>query len=444
MFNQMVGYLRPQEFGGQKGQLSTVVLHYVLVSLLVVGPLASLALAFFGGEQIAAAPAMIVGLAVALVAFFLLWLVREEREELAGWLALLLLFAGASYGMVALGGVRSNLVIAYALILLLSSLILPGMRATVIFSALSAFALLGLYWLEVAGVLSYSAESPHFAAVLAPLLVLGLTAVLLILGQRALRQAQQRAHTSETAATSLGAELQTLNQQLEAQVVARTRALALSSEVSRRLSTILERRQLVDEVVSQLQQAFNYYHVHVYLLGGSADDLVLAGGTGEAGAAMRQRGHKLAMGQGLVGRAAATRLPVLAPDVHQDRAWLPNPLLPQTKAEVAVPILLGEELLGVLDVQHDLVGGLGAADVELLAAIANQVAVALQNARLYEAAQQEVERQVLLNTITQQIQSTTSVEQALQVAVRELGRALPGRTAAIRLEPGSRHEQDAG
>jgi putative methionine-R-sulfoxide reductase with GAF domain len=444
MFQQIAGYLRPPDTGGRAGQLGSVLLHWLLVSLLVLGPLASLALALLGGGTVATTPAILAGLGVGLFMIFLLWLARHGRAMLAGWMALLLVFAGVTYSLVATGGVRSSLAIAYLLVVVLSSLILPAPRATIIFSLLSVLALFGLYWLEVAGLLPNAVTDLHVLDALVPALVVILVAALVSRGQQVRYQTLTRARASETTAARINEELQALNQELEAHVIARTRALALSSEVSRRLSTILDRHQLVNEVVSQLQQAFNYYHVHVYLLGDQGDELLLAGGTGDAGAAMRQRGHKLAMGQGLVGRAAVTRLPVLAPDVHQDRTWLPNPLLPQTKAEVAVPIMLGEELLGVLDVQHDMIGGLGAEDVDLLTTIANQVAVALQNARLYESAQQEVERQVLLNTIAQRIQSTTSVEQALQVAVRELGRALPGQAAAVRLEPGSRHDHGNG
>jgi putative methionine-R-sulfoxide reductase with GAF domain len=444
MFQRIAGNLRPPHTGGRAGQLGSILLHRLLVSLLVLGPLTALALAFFGGGPVAVVPAILGGLGLGLYMFFLLWLVRQGRANLAGWLVLLLLFAGVTYGVAAAGGVRSNLTVAYLLVVVLSSLILPAPRAPAILSILSVLALLGVYWLEVAGFLRYPETDLHILDALAPALVLILVAALVSRGQQVLHQTLRRARASEAAAASIHEELQALNQELEAHVIARTRALALSSEVSRRLSTVLDRHQLVDEVVSQLQQAFNYYHVHVYLLGDSGDDLVLAGGTGEAGAIMRQRGHKLTMGQGLVGRAALTRLPVLAPDVHQDRGWLPNPLLPQTKGEVAVPILLGEELLGVVDVQHEMIGGLGAEDVDLLTTIANQVAVALQNSRLYETAQQEVERQVLLNTITQRIQSTTSVEQALQVAVRELGRALPGQVAAVRLQPDSRSERGTG
>jgi putative methionine-R-sulfoxide reductase with GAF domain len=439
--NWITRYLPPTEASGQAEQLRQALLYFVVVSLMVLAPLASLTLALLGGASLAQDPSILAGFGVGLLMLLLLRLVRVGQTELAGWLVLLILFAGITYGVVSFDGVRNSLIIAYALIVALSSFILPDPRATAIFVALSAVTLLGLYALEVASVLQYPDDTLDGVDVFIPVFVLVLVGALVSRAERALREALERARASEADVAEINQELEALNQELEARVIARTRALALSGEVSRRLSTILDRQELVAEIVSQLQQAFNYYHVHVYLLGESGEEMVLAGGTGEAGAVMLERGHKLAMGRGLVGRAASTRLAVLAPDVQLQPAWLPNPLLPQTKSEVAVPIILGEELLGVLDVQHDMVGGLGPEDVELLTSIANQVAVGLQNARLYAAAQKEVERALLLNTITQRIQNTTSVEQALQVAVRELGRVLPGQLAAVRLDPDGQREQ---
>lgn len=216
---------------------------------------------------------------------------------------------------------------------------------------------------------------------------------------------------------------------------ARTRALETSTEVSRRLSTILDREQLATEVVRQVQSAFNYYHTHIYLIDEATQDLVMAGGTGEAGRMMLSSGHRIPAGRGLTGRAAATNSVVLVPDVSQEEGWLPNPLLPDTKSEVAVPIAVGERVLGVLDVQHNVVNGLSAADADMLQSIANQVAIALQNANLFFEAQQRAERQALVNLITQRIQSATTVEKAMQVAVRELGWALGARHASVQLEP---------
>lgn len=441
MFKSISSYLRLPEAGGEAEQGRRSLLNTVLVCTLVLGPLVSLGMALFGGSSRWQEAIIFTGIAVGLFSLFLHWLAKQGQEDLAAWLTLLVFVGVVTLVVVSDYGVRSNLTMAYALMVILSGLILADRRATIAFVGLSAATLLAVYLLELAGVLVYPDGRASIVALLIPLAVLAAVGALVARSGHALDDALRRARASDAALANANQKLGALNQELEARVIARTRALALSSEISRRLSTILDRRQLVDEIINQLRQAFNYYHVHVYLLGESGEEMVLAGGTGEAGAAMLESGHRLRLDQGLVGRAASTRLPVFAPDVQQDPTWLPNPLLPQTKAEVAVPIILGDELLGVLDVQHDTLSGLGTEDVDLLTTIANQAAVGLQNARLYEAAQQDVEREVLLNTITQRIQSTTSVEQALQVAVRELGRILPGQMAAVRLQPEPKRER---
>jgi len=236
-------------------------------------------------------------------------------------------------------------------------------------------------------------------------------------------------------------ELQRTLLDLENRVADRTRAIELSADISRRLSIILGPAQLVAEVVELIQSTFDYYHVQIYLYDESGNNLAMMGGTGDVGRTMLRYGHQLAKGQGLVGKACDIGAMVLVADTQKDPNWLANPLLPETRSEIAVPIMMGNQVLGALDVQENRVDGLAQQDADLLAAIANQVAIALRNARQFSKAEKQAERQAQVNRIIQQIQSTQTIENALQVAVREIGKVMdaPRTAASIRL---SRSRQD--
>ena len=133
--------------------------------------------------------------------------------------------------------------------------------------------------------------------------------------------------------------------------------LEVSRMATRQISATLDLDELLPQVVRLLQESFNYYHVHVYLLDTESGYLNMAEGSGEPGRIMKEQGHQREVGIGLVGHVAATGQSVLVPDVSRDERWVYNPLLPETRAELTVPLMLREpgkeEVLGVIDVQND-------------------------------------------------------------------------------------------
>jgi GAF domain-containing protein/signal transduction histidine kinase len=157
--------------------------------------------------------------------------------------------------------------------------------------------------------------------------------------------------------------------------------------VSRRITSALSLDELLHQVVHLIQQSFGYYHVHVYMADVETGHMVLREGTGEPGRIMKARGYRIRVGEGLVGHTGQEGKAMLIPDVSQEPRWLPNPMLPDTKSELTVPLKLGDELLGVLDVQGDQVGGLTEDDMALLEGLGGQIAVAIANTRLFEQIQ---------------------------------------------------------
>lgn len=213
---------------------------------------------------------------------------------------------------------------------------------------------------------------------------------------------------------------------LEKRVAQRTQALAASGEISRQLSSIRDKETLAREVVRQLQASFNYYHAHIYLMDETGIHLVMTGGTGEVGAILLSQGHKIPTGKGLVGRAAERKEVILVPDISRDPNWLPNPLLPETKAEIAVPIMAGHNVLGVLDVQNNVLDSLTDQDASLLRSIADQAAIALQNISATENVTKradELQKVAKVSTVASSIidDEQKMLAQVVQLTQRQFG-----------------------
>ena len=186
------------------------------------------------------------------------------------------------------------------------------------------------------------------------------------------------------------AERRRLEQQVQESLKRRASQVQTSTEVAQEIAATPNLDVLFREVVNLVQERFGYYHAHVYTLEDS--DLVMQEGTGEAGRKIKESGHKIPLTakKSLVAGTSRSGKPVLVADVSQDPSWLPNPLLPETKSELAVPIMLGDQVLGVLDVQNNTVGALDEEDQIMLMGLCGQIAVAINNHRL-DAKRREAE-----------------------------------------------------
>ena len=208
----------------------------------------------------------------------------------------------------------------------------------------------------------------------------------------------------------------------------RARRLAAVAQISTASSQELEVEKLLNTVVHLTQRHFALYHAHIFLYNEATQELQITACGWKEGDE-HEGTHEtvsipLSKEQSLVARAARTRQAVIINDVRSDPSWLPNPLLPDTRAEMAVPLVIGDEVLGVLDVQADRLNAFSEEDANIQTTLASQVATSLQNARSFARAQKQAERESTLNAISQKIQSATSVEAVLQIAARELGHAL--------------------
>ena len=185
--------------------------------------------------------------------------------------------------------------------------------------------------------------------------------------------------------TTMIGQLREFIDTLEQRVAERTQALTTVAEVSTAASTILETDRLLQQVVDLAKERFGFYHAHVYLLNEAGDTLVLSSGAGEVGRQMVAEGHSIPLDreQSLVARAARERKGVTVNDVTTAPDFLPNPLLPNTRSELAVPMMLGEQVIGVFDVQSEVIGRFADADITVQTTLASQIASAVQNARSY-------------------------------------------------------------
>ena len=225
------------------------------------------------------------------------------------------------------------------------------------------------------------------------------------------------------------------NSRLYRQAQRRARQLSTSAEISRAVTSILHLDDLLPQVVNLIRDSFEYDHAQIFLLSDDGSRANLVASTGEAGQQLLERRHSLPVGsRSVVGQVMATGEPQIALDTADARAiHYPNPLLPRTRSEMALPLIAKGQILGALDVQSNQSGAFTDADTRMLASLADMVATAIDNARLFELSEQRAEEMAFLFNVTTAAAASPDLEESLAQAVETLRATMNVTSASIYL-----------
>jgi PAS domain S-box-containing protein len=201
------------------------------------------------------------------------------------------------------------------------------------------------------------------------------------------------------------------------QIEQTARQLRIAAEIAERLNTITELEQLLEEAVNQLQTRFGFYHAHIYLLDENGEDLVVQAGSGHVGLTLKREKHSIPLSRedSLVARAGRTRQPVVASDVQTEEGFMPNPMLPDTRSEAAIPLVSGERLLGVLDMQDEQVDRFTQADVDTLTTLVGQMTSSIESAELFGQVKLERAQAEALYEISNKLNTAQSKDEILHI-----------------------------
>ncbi len=224
------------------------------------------------------------------------------------------------------------------------------------------------------------------------------------------------------------------NAQLLEESRARTLQLETAAEIARDVSGSLNLDELLAKSVDYIRQRFEFYHAAIFLLDATGEWAVIREATGEAGAQMKRVGHKLQVGsKSIVGYVAGRGEPLVVNDTGKDATYYANPLLPGTQSEAALPLKVGERMVGVMDVQSARPYAFTADSLRTLRILADQLGVAVVNSELFAETQEHLSQQRLLHHITTSAASGTTLEEALDSAVTGLQVTLGGDRVTILL-----------
>ncbi len=210
--------------------------------------------------------------------------------------------------------------------------------------------------------------------------------------------------------------------------------LETAAEIARDISSALDLDELLSRAIHLIRERFNFYHAGVFLADASNEYVVIREATGEAGAQMKRSGHKLGIGsKSIVGYVAGKGEPLVVNDTSRDATHYANPLLPETRSEAALPLKVGERIVGVLDVQSTQPFAFTEEALRTIQILSDQLAVAVVNSELFAETQEHLSQHRLLHHITTSAASGSTLDEALDSAVQGLQVTLGGDRVAILL-----------
>ncbi len=231
--------------------------------------------------------------------------------------------------------------------------------------------------------------------------------------------------------SNMTARLQQTLAGLEERVAERTAQLQAAAEISRAATAMRDLDELLRQALELIRERFGFYHASIFLMDEAGEFAVLRESTGEVGAQLKARGHRLGVGsQSLVGWVTQNRRARVAMDVAGDPFHFKNPLLPDTRSELSIPLIAGDQLLGVLNVQSTELNAFNENIVPVLQTLADQLSVAIQNADLFQRTQTNLRE---VSALYQQVTGA-----GWRTFVRQQPREI-----VYELEPGARAEAEA-
>lgn len=297
------------------------------------------------------------------------------------------------------GGLYHISMLGFPVIVVLAGLLL-GTLGSFFYATVASVAAAILGYTDINGISPFSASSrTGYDDIAVATTMFFLTAVVLRVIINRLTESIQEAEEYGKNQEASNIELIKLQGELEQRVDERTRKLRTQTDqleaianVARSVATIQSTKQLLPAITRLVSERFFFYHVGIFLLDSNQEFAVLSAANSPGGQNMLARGHRLKVGeQGIVGYATQSGKPRIALDVGDDAVYFNNPELPETHSEVALPLKFGNTVIGALDIQSTETNAFSQDNLEIFSILADQVSIAIQNARSLEQAQRALQ-----------------------------------------------------